>query len=111
MKDHRVHGVRDGFADTGAISPMMLALLLPLLGLLGLATEASDWFLTQSRMQGAADAAVLAAALNGCDEDAPCHSQGGAASFEDEARAVAARWWCRPTGPRPARTGDRTATG
>ncbi|MDP3852262.1 TadE/TadG family type IV pilus assembly protein [Phenylobacterium sp.] len=57
----------------GAVSPMLTLMLIPMIAVLGLATEASGWFFAQRSMQNAADSAALAAATNGCDaSEASC---------------------------------------
>ncbi|HEX7760455.1 MAG TPA: pilus assembly protein TadG-related protein [Caulobacteraceae bacterium] len=48
----------------GNIGPLMALLIVPMVGALGLATEASNWYLTNRASQNAADSAVLAAANN-----------------------------------------------
>ncbi len=60
------------------ISVMVALLLVPLVGMLGMATEASSWFLMQRGMQNAADSAALAAATNG-----------GTVTYATEAKSVA----------------------
>jgi hypothetical protein len=50
----------------GAVSPIFALLLIPLIGVLGFATETGSWYYTQRSMQNAADTAALAAATNGC---------------------------------------------
>jgi Flp pilus assembly protein TadG len=53
-----------GRRDSGAVSPVFALMLVPILGGLGMATEASSWYLTQRAMQNAADTAAIAAATN-----------------------------------------------
>jgi Flp pilus assembly protein TadG len=54
--------LRDRRANMAA---MVALAIIPLVGIMGLATEGSSWFLIQRGAQNAADAAVLAAATNG----------------------------------------------
>jgi Flp pilus assembly protein TadG len=49
----------------GNISVMVALMIIPLVGVMGLATETGGWFLIQRAAQNAADSAVLAAAQNG----------------------------------------------
>src|SRR5579871_5594466 len=49
----------------GAISPLLVLAMVPLIGALGVAIEASNWWLTQRTLQSAADGAALAASWNG----------------------------------------------
>lgn len=49
----------------GSIAPMVVLLTVPLVGMLGVATEGGSWLLMQRAMQNAADSAVIAAATNG----------------------------------------------
>src|SRR2546421_13103453 len=49
----------------GNISAMVALLIVPLVGVMGIATETGSWLLTQRSMQNAADSAVLAAGQNG----------------------------------------------
>jgi len=49
----------------GNISTMVALLIVPLVGLLGLATETGGWYVIHRGAQNAADAAVVAAAQNG----------------------------------------------
>lgn len=49
----------------GSIAPMVVLLTVPLVGMLGVATEGGSWLLLQRAMQNAADSAVIAAATNG----------------------------------------------
>lgn len=48
----------------GNIAAMTALLLIPLVGVLGIATETGNWYLIQRSMQNAADSAVIAAAIN-----------------------------------------------
>ena len=51
----------------GAVSPLLTLMLIPLIGGLGIAVEASHMYVIQRSLQNAADAAALAAAANGTD--------------------------------------------
>jgi len=55
---------RYGRDRRGNISAMVALLIIPLVGVLGIATETGNWFLIQRSMQNAADSAVLAAGQN-----------------------------------------------
>lgn len=67
----------------GNVTPIMALLLAPLIGVLGLATETSTWFMSQRSMQHAADSAAMAAAIN----DNPTNNQD-----YNEGKAVAANY-------------------
>lgn len=76
----------------GSVSPMLTLMLIPLIGMLGMATEASSWFFAHRSMQAAADAAAMAAATNGCDAaNADC-ADAMTPSFDVEARSVATKF-------------------
>ncbi|HEY3695375.1 pilus assembly protein TadG-related protein [Phenylobacterium sp.] len=75
-------------AQDGAISPLMTLLLVPIIGVLGLATETSSWYFTQRSMQNAADTAALASATNGCT---PAKSPCGV-TYDQEAAAAAKQY-------------------
>ena len=49
----------------GNIAALTALLIVPLVALMGIATEGGSWFLVQRAAQNAADSAVLAAAING----------------------------------------------
>jgi hypothetical protein len=70
------------------VSPLLALMLVPLIGAIGLAGEASGWFLIQRAAQNTADAAVMAAASNGCSSAATCAT----GTYIDEAKSVAARY-------------------
>lgn len=76
----------------GSISPMLTLLLIPIIGMLGMATEASSWFFAQRSMQAAADAAVLAAATNGCDATVATCVTAKTPYFDAEAKSVATKF-------------------
>jgi Flp pilus assembly protein TadG len=69
----------------GNIGVMTAILIIPVVGALGLATEASGWFLVNRAEQSAADSAALAAASN---NDAAT----GGAGYVSEAKAVASNY-------------------
>jgi Flp pilus assembly protein TadG len=48
----------------GAVSPMLVLALVPIIGALAMGVEGSNWWLTQRSLQNAADTAALAAAEN-----------------------------------------------
>lgn len=75
----------------GAASGVFALMLIPVIGGLGLAMEASGWLLLQRAAQSAADSAAMAAAINGCAADEPCATVRRSATFGQEAAAVAAR--------------------
>jgi hypothetical protein len=49
----------------GAVSPILVVSLVPIIGALGMGAEGTNWWLTQRMLQNAADTAVIAAATNG----------------------------------------------
>lgn len=61
-------------SNTGAISPMMALFLIPLIAVIGLAVETSNWFYTARSMQNAADSAALAVAASSCTAVAVCQT-------------------------------------
>lgn len=64
----------------GSIAATMGFLMVPLVGMLGVGFEISNWYLTTRAMQNAADAAAVAAATN------------GGSNYDIEAKAVAAQY-------------------
>lgn len=89
-----VRRLRRFWGDTrGAISPVLVMGLVPLIGALAMGVEASNWWLTQRSIQNAADSAAIAAAMNG---SANGTSGGTACSTTDdwcsEARAISATY-------------------
>jgi hypothetical protein len=66
--------------DRGTVSVIMGVLMIPLVGVLALGFEVSNWYMTTRGMQNAADAAALAAATN------------GGSNYDVEAKAVAAQY-------------------
>ncbi len=64
----------------GTVAIIMGVLIIPLVGALGIGFEVSNWYRTVRGMQNAADAAAIAAALN------------GGANYDVEAKAVAAQY-------------------
>src|SRR6266852_329659 len=68
-------------ADRRGNIAVMMALLLPaLVGAMGLGFEVSNWYMTKRAMQNAADAAAIAAAMN------------GTSNYDVEAKAVTAQY-------------------
>lgn len=68
-------------SESGAVSPLMALLLIPLIGVIGLTTETASWQLFARSMQNAADSAALTAAANNNPN-----------TYASEARAVATRY-------------------
>jgi Flp pilus assembly protein TadG len=66
--------------DRGAFTVAMAVSMTALIGAMGLGTEVAYWYLHQRAMQNAADAAVIAAAMN------------GGSDYATEAKAVAAQY-------------------
>ena len=66
--------------ERGTVSVIVGVLLVPLVGCLALGFEVSNWYSIARGMQNAADAATLAAAIN------------GGANYDVEAKAVAAQY-------------------
>ena len=71
---------------------MLTLLLIPLVGMLGMATEASSWFFAQRSMQSAADAAAIAAASNGCAASIPACVTAKTPYYDVEAKSVASKF-------------------
>lgn len=69
----------------GNISTMVALLILPLVGVMGLATETGNWYLIHRSMQNAADSAVVAAAQNGVINS-------GGTTYIDEGRSVSSNF-------------------
>lgn len=69
---------------------MFALMLVPLVAMMGVATEASGWFVGQRAIQHTADQAALAAAMNGCLPSATCAGVGR--TYSQEAAAVAAKY-------------------
>jgi len=76
----------------GNISVVMTLTLIPVIAAIGMGAEASNWFLTQRAIQNAADAAVLAAVMNGCNPADACHTSALQPSYDQEAKSVAAKY-------------------
>jgi Flp pilus assembly protein TadG len=66
--------------ERGAVAVIMGVLMIPLVGALAIGYEVSNWYMVTRNMQNAADAATIAAAIN------------GGANYAVEAKAVAARY-------------------
>jgi Putative Flp pilus-assembly TadE/G-like len=64
----------------GTVAIIMGVLIIPLVGALGIGFEVSNWYMITRGMQNAADAAAIAAAVN------------GGANYDVEAKAVAAQY-------------------
>jgi Flp pilus assembly protein TadG len=73
--------------DAGAVSPLIVLAIVPLIGAFGMGTEVSNWYLTQRAAQNAADTAAIAAATTGANTTA-CTAAG---DFCYEAKAAAAK--------------------
>ena len=67
----------------GNIAVMTALLFVPLVAIMGVATQGGSWFLEQRAMQNAADSAVIAAATNGGN---------GGSDYVTEAKAMAASY-------------------
>lgn len=76
----------------GAVSPMLTLMLIPMIAVLGLATEASGWYFAQRSMQNAADSAALAAATNGCDATVSACVAAMTPYYDAEAASVASEF-------------------
>lgn len=76
----------------GAVSPMLTLMLIPMIAILGLATEASGWYFAQRSMQNAADSAALAAATNGCDATVSSCVAAMTPYYDAEAASVASEF-------------------
>src|ERR1700692_513024 len=72
------HASRLRADERGTVAVIMGVLMVPLVGVLALGFEVSNWYMTTRSMQNAADAAALAAAIN------------GGSNYDVEAKAVAA---------------------
>lgn len=72
--------------DGGAISPLIVLALVPLIGAFGVGLETSNWYLQQRAMQNASDTAAIAAASTG---STTCAAVG---DYCYEAKAAAARF-------------------
>jgi Flp pilus assembly protein TadG len=81
-----LRGLHRLFRDSrGNIGVMTAILIIPVVGALGLATEASGWFLVDRAEQSAADSAALAAAANN-------DAANGGTGYVSEAKAVASNY-------------------
>ena len=69
----------------GSIAPMVALLIVPLVAIMGLATQGGAWFLMQRAMQNAADSAVIAAATNG-------GNGGSQTQYTNEANSITAEY-------------------
>jgi len=78
-----LRGLRRYIRDRrGNITTMVALLIIPLVGVLGLATETANWYTIHRSAQNAADSAVLAAAQNGI-------ANSGGTTYITEGRSVA----------------------
>src|SRR6266481_5273133 len=66
--------------ERGAVAVTVGVLIIPLIGALAIGFEVSNWYMVTRNMQNAADAATIAAAIN------------GGANYGIEGKAVAARY-------------------
>jgi Flp pilus assembly protein TadG len=73
----------------GGVSAMLALMMIPMIGVFGMGAEASSWYLIQRAAQNAADSSAMAAATNGCDPAAACHTSRNSATYVQEAVAVA----------------------
>jgi len=97
MRGRQASGTKRGFLRLfkdrrGAVSATLTLMLIPLVGVLGMATEASSWFFTQRSMQNAADSAVVAAATNGCASTIASCVSAKSPYYDAEAKAVATKF-------------------
>jgi Flp pilus assembly protein TadG len=81
LEAHRIMLLRLLWQDqNGVVAIVMTLALTAVIGMAGLAIDIAMWYRNDRAMQNAADAAVIAAALNGTN------------SYQDEAKAVAGRY-------------------
>jgi len=78
---------RYGRDRRGNISTMVALLIVPLVGVMGVATESGNWFAIQRSAQNAADSAVIAAATNASGTKAVANQ-----SYVTEGRSVATKF-------------------
>lgn len=74
----------------GNITPMFALMLVPLIGVMGMAGEGSGWLLMQRWAQNAADQAALAAAANNCAPGGACAATG--TTYLQEVAAVSQKY-------------------
>jgi hypothetical protein len=86
--------LRRFFADQrGGASVMLVLMMIPMVGAMGMAVEGASFYFTGRAMQNAADSAALAAAQNTCDVSETCHTTGATKpTFVQEAAAVATNY-------------------
>lgn len=91
MSAVRFRRLRRFFTDQrGGVSVMLVLMMIPMVGVMGMAVEGSSFYLTGRAMQNAADSAALAASTNACDVAATCHTATPfKPTFVQEAAAVA----------------------
>lgn len=94
MSAVRFRRLRRFFTDQrGGVSVMLVLMMIPMVGVMGMAVEGSSFYLTGRAMQNAADSAAIAAATNACDVAATCHTGGATQpTFVQEAAAVATNY-------------------
>ena len=78
---------RFGRDRRGNISTMVALLIVPLVGVMGVATETGNWFAIQRSAQNAADSAVIAAATNATGTSAVANQ-----TYVTEGRSVASNF-------------------
>jgi Flp pilus assembly protein TadG len=72
----------------GNVAALVALMLVPLVGILGLASEVSTWYTVNRSLQNATDAAAIAAAWNGDTSN----DGGGLPRYQREANAVASQY-------------------
>lgn len=76
----------------GAISPLMVMALVPMIGAMAMGTEATNWWLLQRQAQNAADSAVIAAANEGSVNGVSGTACATTGDWCNEARSVAKQY-------------------
>lgn len=89
-----IRRLRKFFTDQrGGVSVMLVLMLIPMIGVMGMGVEGATFYFTGRAMQNAADSAALSAAMNGCDVAETCHTAGATKpTFVQEAAAVATNY-------------------
>ena len=89
-----IRRLRRFFADQrGGVSVMLVLMMIPMIGVMGMAVEGASFYFTGRAMQNAADSAALAAATNTCAAGDTCHTSGATQpTFVQEAAAVATNY-------------------
>lgn len=75
----------------GNVSAVIALLLVPIIGGLGMAAEGVTIYLAQRGAQNVADVAAIAAAENACSSTGACSTTDGKPTYDQEAKAVAAK--------------------